>query len=162
MASYRAIDGCPIDARLAPYVDMILKRAGQSANSIYRGSAAAAAQILHAHGKHTQAELYATLPPGVADRPGTSTHELRSDGVAYAGPSGRKLAWWQQGIDSGANDSASRRAIDAAAAHYGWAVFHPYAAGVEGHHWNFKRRPRPHGLKQLREIIKLRRELPKR
>lgn len=160
MVTFRIIDGCPVNARVAPYVALVLARAKQRANSIYRGEDAAV--LLHAHGKHTQAELYATLPAGVANPPGRSTHELRSDGVAYRGPIGRRLARWQQGVDSGGNDHASKLAIEEAAAHYGWAVKHPYVAGVEGHHWNFVKAPRPHSPRQLLQIIQLRRRLPSR
>jgi hypothetical protein len=141
---------------IAPYFALLAKEARATVNSIYRGSDAAA--ILHRHGKHTQAELYRTLPPGTANPPGRSTHELRSDGAAYAGPIGRKLEWWQQGID--VNDGDVERMMREARKH-GWDLFQPYHSGVEFHHLNFRHRPVPRGATRAR-IILLRRTLPRR
>lgn len=155
----RVIDGCPAPASIAPYIYLVRKRAGQTCNSIYRGEDVAA--ILHAHGKHTQQELYDTLPPGQADKPGTSTHELRCDGVAYRGDVGRHLKEWQVGVDSGQDTDHDREAIDAAAKYYGWRVFHAYDAGSERHHWNFRRQPRARGARRLL-IIAIRARLPRR
>lgn len=157
---FKVIDGCPVPASVAPYVARILRHAGQSANSIYRGTDAGA--ILARHGKRTQAELFRDLPPGVANPPGRSTHELRSDGVAYRVPIGRRLAEWQVGVDSGGNSRAEARAIEASARHYGWPVKHPYRSGVEQHHWNFVRRPRPKNPRQLFHLVRERRALPSR
>src|SRR5574338_641730 len=39
-----------------------------------------------------------------ANSPGRSSHEIRSDGVAYRGPVGRKLKWWQLGLDISDSD----------------------------------------------------------
>ncbi len=151
------IDGCPVPASIAPYVARILKRAGQQANSIYRGEDARA--LLRKHGKSTQAELFRTLPAGVANPPGRSSHELRSDGTAFAGPVGRRLQEWQVGVDSGSDSRADARRIEAAARSYGWAVRHPYSAGVEQHHWNFVRRPRPKNARQAFNLVRERRAL---
>lgn len=156
----RVVDGCPCPASVAPYIARILDRAGQSANSIYRGEDARA--LLHAHGKHTQREIFQSSPPGVANPPGRSTHELLSDTRAYAGPAGRKLAEWQVGVDSGANTTRDRDAIQRAARELGWPVKHPYAAGVELHHWNFVKRPRPRNPRQYLHIVRARRALPSR
>jgi hypothetical protein len=60
------IDGCPVPASIAPYVKLVLDHAGQQAQSIYRGQDAAA--LLHAHGKHTQAEIHAMCDAGVGGR----------------------------------------------------------------------------------------------
>lgn len=152
MTSYRVIDGCPVPASVAPYVYLVLRRAGHTASSIYRG--ADARELLHRHGKRTQAEIHRDMP-AISNPPGLSQHELR-DGA------GRPLEEWQIGVDSGTDSSADKRAINAAAAHYGWATHHPYSRGVEGHHWQFKRRPRPRGIKQRAQIIRLRATLPKR
>ncbi len=160
MPRFRVIDGCPCPASIAPYVARILKRAGQDANSIYRGEDAR--ELLHRHGKRTQRELYRDLPRGVANPPGRSSHELRSDGAAFAGPVGRKLQEWQIGVDSGSNTRAAARAIEWAARSYGWEVRHPYSAGVELHHWNFVRRPRPRNPRQLYNLVRERAALPKR
>lgn len=156
---YLIIDGCPCPYDIAPYVYLVLRRAGQSATSIYRGSDAAA--LLHRHGKSTQAEIHRALP-AISNPEGFSQHELRSDG--FGNPKvrrGGRLKPWQIGVDSGGNDSASKERINAAARHFGWRVRHPYSRGVEGHHWCFARRPRPHGIKQWREIRRLRKTLPR-
>jgi hypothetical protein len=155
MSNFLVIQGCPCNNMIAPYFALLVKEAGATVNSIYRGNDAAS--LLHAHGKHTQAELYATLPRGTANPPGRSTHELRSDGVAYAGPIGRELEWWQQGID--VNDGDVRR-MKACAEKRGWVLAQPYQAGVEFHHLNFRHRPVPRGVTRLR-IIHLRRTLPR-
>lgn len=154
MSSFRVIDGCPCNATLAPYIELLRRETMATVNSIYRGEDAAA--ILHRHGKHTQAELYATMPAGTCNPPGRSTHELRSDGVAYSGPVGRQLEWWQQGFD--VNDGDVKRLIRAAERH-GWVLFQPYQSGTEFHHLNFRRRP----ISRLRDkprLIVIRATLP--
>jgi hypothetical protein len=157
MRRFALIDGCPVPASIAPYVFLVLRRAGQDAASIYRGQDAKA--LLHRHGKMTQAEIHAALP-AISNPPGFSQHELRSDGVGNPRvPRGGKLQEWQIGVDSGSNSDRDRRRITAAARHYGWRVKHPYNRGVEQHHWSFATRPRPHGLKQRLEIVRLRRQL---
>lgn len=155
----RVIDGCACPASIAPYIYLVLKRAGQSASSIYRGEDAKA--ILHAHGKRTQAEIHRDLPL-ISNPAGQSTHELRSDGSAWPGPIGRKLQEWQVGTDSGVDSHASKMAINHAAEFYGWETFHPYnSSTVEGHHWGFKHQPKSKGLQRVR-IIALRARLPRR
>jgi hypothetical protein len=156
---FRVIDGCACPSHIAPYVYLVLRQAGQTASSIYRGDDAA--RILHAHGKHTQAEIHRMLP-AISNPPGRSQHELRSDAVGNEGPVGRRLRPWQVGVDSGGDDSASQRAIESAARHFGWRVRHPYKRGVEGHHWCFARKPKPHGLRQRARLIRLRASLPRR
>lgn len=152
----RVIDGCACPASVAPYVYLVVRRARQTASSIYRGEDAKA--VLHRHGKRTQAEIHRDMPL-ISNPAGRSTHELRSDGVAWPGPVGRKLEEWQVGVDSGGDDHDSKMAINAAATHYGWATFHPYARGVEGHHWGFKHQPRAKGVKQRAMIIATRAKL---
>lgn len=159
----RVVDECPCPASIAPYAHMVSRVAGQTFNSINRSTDPAVTAVLHRYGKHNQAELYATLPRGVANPPGRSTHELRSDGVAYPNVTpGGLLQEWQQGFDSGADTEEGRRAIEAAALSLGWKVFHAYDAGTELHHWNFAERPRAKTPKRLLEIVRLRRQLPKR
>lgn len=155
--SFRVIQGSPCNATVAPYFALLADDAHATINSLYRGQDAAA--ILHAHGKHTQAELYATLPPGVANPPGRSSHELRSDGVAYPGPIGRPLPWWGQGID--VNDS-DVPAMIAAARRRGWTLVQSYHSGAEVHHLNFARKPRPKGPRTLAKLVHLRATLPRR
>jgi hypothetical protein len=156
---FSVIDGCPAPRSVAPYIYLVLRRAGMTAESIYRGSDAAA--LLHAHGKHTQAEIHRMLP-SISNPEGESQHDLHSDGNANAGPVGRKLEPWQVGVDSGGNDEVSKARIEAAAAHYGWKVEHPYRRGVEGHHWCFARPPHPHSVWQKLRIRQLRATLPRR
>lgn len=152
--AYLVVDGCPCPYDVAPYVWLVLRQARQTAASIYRGDDPAARPILHRHGKHTQRELANATPAqraawgvrGTPNQPGRSMHELRSDGVAKPGPVGRHLDAWEVGIDSGSDTSHDKRAINAAAHHYGLETYHPYPrSSVEGHHWGFARRPRADG-----------------
>lgn len=156
---FRVIDGCPVPASVAPYVHMVLRRAGQTASSVYRGEDAR--ELLHRHGKRTQAEIHRDLP-AISNPPGRSMHELRSDAVAKAGPVGRHLEEWEVGIDSGGDSEHDKQAINAAAKHFGWEAYHPYTRGVEGHHWGFRRRPRPRSAGQRAQLIVLRAKLPSR
>jgi hypothetical protein len=159
---WRVIDGCPCPAGIAPYVDVVLRDAGQAASSIYRGTDRHAVRILHRHGKHTQAEIHRELP-AISNPPGYSQHELRSDGAGNPHvPRGGKLHSWQVGVDSGGDDPASQHAITAAAQRHGWHVRHPYKRGVEGHHWCFATKPRPHSVRMRLRILKLRATLPRR
>lgn len=137
------IDGCPCPYEIAPYVYLVLRRAGQTAASIYRGDDAAA--LLHRYGKHTQREIYNDPAyAGKANPPGFSQHELRSDGIGNPRiHPGDPIPAWSVGVDSGADTQADRDAITRAAAHYGWHVKHPYNRGVELHHWSFAEQPHP-------------------
>lgn len=154
--SFRVIQGCPCNALLAPYVELLRRETGATINSIYRGQDAAA--ILHKHGKHTQAEIYASSPPGVANPPGRSTHERRSDAVAYQGPVGRYLPWWAQGVD--VNDGDVARMI-AAAKRHGWVLGQPYPSGREFHHVNFRKPPQAKDAATRIKIVALRAALPR-
>lgn len=143
---FLVIDGCPAPYDWAPYIYLVLRRAGHTASSIYRGEDPEAKVILHRHGKHTQAEIHAD--PAYAAKsnpPGRSEHDLHSDGFAHSGPIGRKLAPWQVGVDSGGDAPTDRARVEAAARHYGLCVHHPYPRGVEGHHWSFLTRPHADG-----------------
>jgi hypothetical protein len=157
---FRVVDGCPAPASIAPYIHLVLRQAGQTASSIYRGSDADA--ILHAHGKHDQAEIH-RMYPTISNPPGRSQHELRSDGVGNPGPVGRELQEWEVGVDSGGDDQASKLAVTRAAQHFGWTIRHPYSRGVEFHHWCFARQPRARRFsKTWWRIVHLRATLPKR
>jgi hypothetical protein len=136
MANYELVDCCPVPAKLAPVLRALKADSGCVFQSVYRGVDARA--LLNKCGKHDQAWLYAHLPPGVANPPGRSTHELRSDGVAYRGPIGRHLAYWQVGMDI--DDPHVASFINAARKHR-WVAWRPYAAGVEYHHVNFAKEP---------------------
>jgi hypothetical protein len=156
--SFRVINGCPANVWIAPYIAIVCNDAKATVNSIYRGQDAA--HILHRHGKHTQQELWDMYQRGQgypANPPGRSTHELKSDGVAYRVPAGRDLKWWQQGFD--VNDQDVQNVINQAAWH-GWALYRPYSTGSEYHHLNFARRPWP-TRHTLARIIRLRATLPR-
>lgn len=146
---FAVVDGCPCPSSIAPYVYLVLRRAGQTASSIYRGEDAKA--ILHRHGKHTQAEIHRMFP-GISNPPNTSQHELRDS-------QGRRISEYEVGVDSGTNDRSAKLRINAAAKDYGWEVEHPYKRGVEGHHWHFTKRPKPKGAKQRAQVIALRARL---
>lgn len=152
--TFLVIDGCPVHRDVAPYIYLVLRRAGQSASSIYRGEDPEAKVILHRHGKHTQAEIH-RMYPDISNPEGMSMHDLHSDGVAKKGPKGRKLDEWEVGVDSGTNSLADKERINKAARHYGLATYHPYTRGVEGHHWGFRVKPRADGkhLTRTRVII---------
>jgi lysozyme len=134
--AYSVIDDCPVPKPLFPILRKLEKETGANFESIYRGTDVEG--LLEKFGKHDQAWLFANLPAGVANPPGRSTHELFSDGVPYPGPVGRKLVWWQCGIDI--NDADVDAVIEAARRH-GWTLFRPYGAGVEFHHVNFAHKP---------------------
>ncbi len=110
-------------------------------NSCYRGNQATS--LLKRLGKSTQAMLYygwLHRLPGYnpANPPGQSTHELFSDGVAYAGPRGRALvSTWRCGMDWTDPDAALRagRAL-------GYDIRRPYSSGNERQHLNFYKRPK--------------------
>lgn len=156
MSDFRVIQGSPCNPWIAPYFELLRKKSGAVFNSIYRGDDAK--WILHRHGKHTQRELYESLPAGWANPPGRSTHELKSDGVAYSGPIGRQLDWWQQGID--VNDSDVHRMIREAQ-RLGWHLRQPYSSGVEYHHLNFVSRPWPQNIWNRANLIRIRATLPR-
>jgi hypothetical protein len=156
---FRIVDGCPCPASVAPYIYVILRDAGQTASSIYRGEDARA--LLHAHAKHTQTEIH-EMYPSISNPPGRSQHELRSDGVGNPGPVGRRLHEWEVGVDSGTDDRAARERIERAARRHGWEIHHPYSRGVEGHHWAMAKRPRPRNPKQLARLVAIRARLPRR
>jgi lysozyme len=131
---YSVIDGCPCPRPMYPLLKKLKAETGCSFNSIYRGDDVAG--LLHKVGKHTQAELYAELPPGVANPPDRGTHILLGDGVV--GALHQKLPWWKCGIDI--NDSQVD-AVIAAARRRGWTLYRPYPTGSEYHHVNFARKP---------------------
>lgn len=155
------IDNCPCPESIAPYVYLVLRDAGHTATSIYRGDDAA--RLLHAHGKSTQAEIYRNPAyAGKANPPGFSSHELRSDGNrVYRVPRGEAIPEWMVGVDSGNDTKQDAARIEKAAHARGWHVVHPYLRGVELHHWSFVQRPRPKGPRTLAKLIRIRRQLRK-
>lgn len=103
------------------------------------------------YGKLSQAALYAgwiahKLGFNPANPPGRSTHELRSDGVAYRGPVGRPLSWWQEGLDASLADQ-----LRSVLARLGYDAFQPYKTGSEVHHTNFHISPVHHWRQRRRQ-----------
>jgi hypothetical protein len=94
------------------------------------------------YGKHSQWWLYMAYwvwhlkGANPANAPGRSTHELRSDGVAYTGPVGRPLNWWQLGLDVTNSDQLLR-----VLRQLGYHARRPYNTPSEAHHINFTRSP---------------------
>ncbi len=135
---YIVIDHCPAPAKLVPSLRRIKDKTGCVYLSIYRGKDARA--ILEANGKHDQAWIFAHYPPGVANPPGRSTHELKNDGSAYRGWMGMPLRWWQCGIDV---DNAHVAAFIKAANEEGWIASITYPTSkIEYHHVNFRKEPK--------------------
>lgn len=142
--NFKVVDCCPVPDK-GNFPELLLKikaETGCSYQSIYRGSDPGAAKYLQGNSpcyKHDQRWIYAHYPPGVANPPGRSTHELFSDGVAFAGPVGRRLFYWQCGIDV---DDAHVQAVIRCAAKHGWTATVTYpGSSVEYHHINFRRMP---------------------
>ena len=140
LKTFRTIQGCPVYADICPYIAVCVNDARAHVNSIYRGPEAEA--ILHKHGKRSQEELYRMFQAGKgapANQPGFSTHELKSDGVAYPQfPRGSSIPWWAQGFD--VNDNEVYNVIAQGHKH-GWFLWQPYPGGAEFHHLNFRNRP---------------------
>lgn len=90
----------------------------------------------------SQAELFSGFAAGLpgfnpANRPGQSTHERRNDGVAYPGPVGMPLRYWQVGIDSSNSPLALARARER-----GWVATLTYPGSPrEAQHINFRKEP---------------------
>jgi len=140
---YVDVQGAAVPRQLAVVILPSLHAVGATIFSCYRGQDPQGVAILHKHGKRTQYQLwygYVHGWPGYApaNRPGTSTHELRSDGYAYPGPSGRHLEWWQCGmdIDDGHVDAFIRHL-----ASRGINAHRPYGYGAELHHVNLRTEP---------------------
>src|SRR5689334_3020507 len=99
---FAIIDDCPVPAQLADAIHQIKAKSNAGLNSCDRSKEAE--PILHKCGKQSQEELYEAFihhVPGAnpANKPGQSTHERRNDGVAYPGPVGAQLEYWQVGMD---------------------------------------------------------------
>lgn len=143
MASYTTIDCCPVDNRFYRILKDLKDATGCTYQSIYRGGDKDAQRFLTGRApcyKHNQSWIYANYPPGVANPPGRSTHECRSDGVAYPGPVGRPLFWWQCGLDI---DDAHVQSFIHAASKRKWTVTITYpGSAVEYHHVNFRKAPK--------------------
>lgn len=132
-----AFDGTPVFRGLA----LMLEDARRNGWSGRLNSADRREGVAEKYGRMSQAALYAGWIAhragfNPANPPGRSTHELRSDAVAYRGPIGRPLSWWQLGMDC--SDAETLRAV---LVRLGYSAFRPYADGREVHHVNLKGSP---------------------
>lgn len=140
----------PVPKKFGPIVKKCLAASGTWLNSGLRTQRAVNFARKRGAALSSQAELYygwIAGRPGYnpANRPGQSTHERRSDGVAYRGPVGRVLRWWQCGLDIGGPGTSSQNAAAfcRAARKAGWVATVTYPSSpLEQHHVNFRKMPR--------------------
>jgi hypothetical protein len=163
LRTFITIQGCPVYRDIGAYIAVVINDAREAVNSINRSKEAE--PILNRHGKHSQPQLFQLFEEGKgapANRPGTSSHELRNDGVIDPHkPVGAELEWWQQGFD--VNDAGVAK-VEAAAKKHGWELYRPYPTGSEFHHLNFRVAPkRPKvGSPMWARIWRIRLTYPKR
>ena len=132
----------PVPAPLADELREIQRRCGVTYTSIDRSQAGVDFARARGCQLSSQAELYRAFLNGTgnpANPPGFSTHERRSDGVAYPWITrGLPLRAYMVGIDS--TDPAG---IIREARELGWLVTITYPSNPrEGHHVNFRKKPR--------------------
>lgn len=167
MASkYVVVDNCPVPAKLAEEIRTIKKNTGAVLQSCYRGRDAEA--LLKRLGKQSQSQLYQGFIQGrpgynPANPPGHSTHELYNDGVAYSGPSGMRLRYWQVGMDWDVNHVQD---VVREAARLGFTASVTYPTSIrERQHVNFRKEPIINLFKNLKEgmysprVVAIRRHL---
>lgn len=92
--------------------------------------------VAERYGHQSQAALYDGFRKGLsgfnpANPPGYSSHELRSDGSRLFGRRGRKLDWFQMGLDVDEDQSLQMRLRE-----MGVDARHPYDTASEAHHIN--------------------------
>lgn len=137
---FGAVDGCPVPAPLVPEIIAIKKKSGATLVSCDRSKEAE--PILRKYGKKSQPELYADFLAGrgnPANKPGQSTHERHNDGVAYPGPVGMPLRYWQVGQDW---DIPHVQAVVKAAHDLGFTATVTYPTSTrERQHVNFRKEP---------------------
>lgn len=73
-----------------------------------------------------------------ANPPGASSHEQCSDAAAFPGPKGRKLSWWELGLDVTESEQAMQILT-----RLGYGIRRPYSSPSEAHHLNFTSHPGP-------------------
>jgi hypothetical protein len=139
-----AFDGVPVSRGLA----LILQDARNAGVSFRLNSGDRRRGVAERYGKKSQWQLWDCFRRGVpgcnpANPPGRSTHERRSDGVAYRGPVGRVLEWWQLGLDVDNAEALVRHLNDR-----GYHAKRPYSDPRERHHVNFMRNPRTNYLRR--------------
>lgn len=152
---YELINCKPVPARLAPE----LRALGIGRDIILTSGLRTQDAVNYARRRgcslSSQAELYngwVRRLPGYnpANPPGRSTHELRNDGVAFRGPAGMPLRYWQVGLDLG-NRAKAQLACQRARKR-GWIATITYPGNPrEGHHVNFRREPRIKVFRPLRK-----------
>lgn len=146
---YKVLDNCPVPEVLYDELVAIKQATGVIYNSIYRGEDVEG--LLKKLGKMSQRQLFDGFQRGLpgfnpANPPRQSTHECYSDGVAYAVPRGVRLPAWCCGIDSAWSEGVTKEA-----AKRGWTVTLTYPGNPrEGHHVNFRKKPRLTVLKPLK------------
>jgi hypothetical protein len=134
------IDDCPVPAELGDEIRKIKQLSGAHLNSCDRSPEAE--PILRRFGKHSQRELFDAFRrhepwANPANPPGRSTHERRNDGVAYPGPPGEQLEYWQVGMDWDNPPAAIK-----AARKLGWIATITYPLSPhEAQHVNFRKEP---------------------
>ena len=140
---FAVIDNCPVPAALHAELVEIKRRSGCTFQSIDRSPAAE--PLLKRLGKMSQRQLFDGFRRGLpgfnpANPPGRSTHERRNDGVAYRGPAGMFLRYWQVGMDV---DIEHVDDFIRAAKELGFTATVTYPGNSrELQHVNFRREPR--------------------
>ena len=138
---FEVIDNCPVPTNLAPAIRAIKRRSGAELVSCDRSPEAE--PLLRKLGKQSQRQLYNGFRAGLpgynpANPPGFSTHERRSDGVAYRIRRGWPLRYWQVGMDW---SNAAAVVREAKAEGFTATVTYP-TNPRELHHVNFRKEPR--------------------
>ncbi len=142
---YVIVDGKPVPAKLGPEIQAIRTATGISLTSCERTQKAVDYARSQGYEVSSQDELYYGYIHGLpgynpANPTGYSTHERRSDGVAYAVPRGMPLFYWQVGQDWGSFAGASK--VCAEARKRGWVATITYPnQSNELHHVNFRKEP---------------------
>jgi hypothetical protein len=127
-----AFDGVPTQRGLA----LLLARARRVGWKGQLNSSDRRKGVAERFGHQSQAALYAGFQKGLpgfnpANPPGFSSHELRSDGSALFGYRGRKLPWYEMGLDVDQDDALQMRLRE-----MGVDARHPYSTPSEAHHLN--------------------------
>lgn len=140
----------PVPRKLGYPTRAICEESGTWINSALRTQRAVTWARKRGADLSSQAELYYGYVAGLpgynpANRPGQSTHERRSDGIAYAIAVGLPLRWWQCGLDIGGPRSSreNAQAFCEAARRHNWIASITYPSSPnEQHHVNFRKMPK--------------------
>lgn len=132
----------PVPQKIKPVIVLCLRESGGSLQSALRNQEAVNFARSRGAVLSSQPELWQAAQNGTgnpANPPGYSTHELRSDGIAYPSISrGLPIPDWAVGLDIG---SVSGQAFCNAAREEGWVVTVTYPSS-ESWHVNFRKRPK--------------------